>query len=541
MNHVAVLAVVALVAVVALTDRMPRQGRRTQGASGAPRAWQRAEQTATARWASTSELAPLVVAPGASGRLLLGTAARGRGARLLAAERAQSVAVVGPTQSGKTSCVAVPAILSWEGPVLAASIKTDLVSATGHWRRSCGTVWCFDPAGDSGLPASPWSPLPAARTWPGARRLASDLTEVGRAGDALADGDFWYALAAKLLAALLFAAATGGRDMADVQRWVDTQEVGEVAMLLERAGDEAASLAAQASWVREERQRSSVYATVESVLVGFAEPGALGTPGVPAIDVVRLLEGNNTLYLCAPAHDQRRLRSLFSALTKQVLETAFSAAARRGAPLDPPLLVVLDEAANITPLAELDSLAATCAGHGIQLVTVWQDLSQISARYGPRAPTVLNNHRARLFLPGIADPATLDHASHLVGEEQRWMASESEDGRGTWSRSRAPVRAPLLPPDALRRLDPHTALLVYGALAPARVRLVPWWQHRWLASRGTAQEPRRGATGTLSPHAPLRPDRPTVGKRSVAAVRRVARGGKAAAKRAGVLGRDPPR
>ena len=82
-------------------------------------------------------------------------------------------------------------------------------------------------------------------------------------------------------------------------------------------------------------------------------------------------------------------------------------------PIDPPLLVVLDEAANIAPLAELDGLAATCAAHGVQLVTVWQDLAQIAARYGARSATVVNNHRAKLFLAGIADPATLDHASQL--------------------------------------------------------------------------------------------------------------------------------
>jgi type IV secretory pathway TraG/TraD family ATPase VirD4 len=41
------------------------------------------------------------------------------------------------------------------------------------------------------------------------------------------------------------------------------------------------------------------------------------------------------------------------------------------------LLVVLDEAAHIAPLPELDGLAATCASHGIQLVTVWQDLAHV--------------------------------------------------------------------------------------------------------------------------------------------------------------------
>ena len=96
--------------------------------------------------------------------------------------------------------------------------------------------------------------------------------------------------------------------------------------------------------------------------------------------------GVNTLYLCAPAHDQRRLTPLFISVLRQVVEHVYDPVTRTGRPLDPPLLVVLDEAANIAPLADLDALASTAAGHGIQLVSVWHDLAQITARYGPRAP-----------------------------------------------------------------------------------------------------------------------------------------------------------
>jgi type IV secretory pathway TraG/TraD family ATPase VirD4 len=44
---------------------------------------------------------------------------------------------------------------------------------------------------------------------------------------------------------------------------------------------------------------------------------------------------------------------------------------------------------------------------GLQLVTVFQDVAQIKDRYGTSAGTVVNNHRAKLFLPGISDLDTL--------------------------------------------------------------------------------------------------------------------------------------
>ncbi len=407
---------------------------------------------------------------------------------MIASERAQSVAVIGPTQSGKTTALAVPAILAWDGPVLAASVKTDLVRDTLAWRRRVGSVWCFDPAATTGLTASDWSPLDAARTWSGARRVAADLTEVTRGPATTADGEFWYATAAKLLAPLLFAAASADLTMADVVRWVDTQDVTEVAALLEAAGCPEALRAATASWQRDDRQRSAVYTTAETVLEPFCEPSP-PHPGAPAVDPVALLTGRHTLYLCAPAHDQRRLRALFCALVKRVLEAAFSNAARRGGPLDPPLLVVLDEAAHLAPLAELDGLAATCAGHGVQLVTVWQDLAQIQARYGERAATVVNNHRAKLFLPGTADPRTMDHASHLAGDVEVELPSVSVDATGATTVTGAPAQRRLLAPDALRLLAPGTAVLIYGGLPPARLSLRPWRSDpllRWRAGGGAS-------------------------------------------------------
>ncbi len=425
--------------------------------------------------------------------------------RVLSAEPAQSLAVVGPTQSGKTTALAVPAILGWEGPVLAASVKTDLVRDTIAWRRRCGDVWCFDPAGTTGLPRNGWSPLPTATTWSGARRLAADLTEVTRSEGTSADGEFWYATAAKLLAPLLFAAAAGRRSMHDVVRWVDVQETEEVEDLLRAAGCPEALQAARASWLREDRQRSAIYTTAETVLEPFADaestgswqdtppfgvPGVLAAgslqrdagPGAP-IDCEGLLTGSHTLYVCAPAHDQRRLRGLFVALVQQVLHAAFARSARVGRPLDPPLLVVLDEAANIAPLRDLDGLAATCAGHGVQLVTVWQDLAQVRARYGERGATVVNNHRAKLFLPGIADPATLEFASQLAGTQDRPTPSVTYGARGERTVTTAPALRRLLPADALRRMPRGTAVLLYGSLPPARIRLRPWFEDPALARR----------------------------------------------------------
>jgi type IV secretion system protein VirD4 len=238
--------------------------------------------------------------------------------------------------------------------------------------------------------------------------------------------------------------------------------------------------AARSAFAKEERQRSSIVTTVETLL----EPFVGAAPwDAPAVDPGALLAGSDTLYLCAPAHDQRRLTPLFVGVLRAVLDHAYDRVARTGRPLDPPLLVVLDEAANIAPVPDLDALAATAAGHGIQLVTVWHDLAQITARFGTRATTVVNNHRAKLFLSGISDPSTLDYASHLIGDEELHLSATTAGGRAGPSTTRSPTVRRLAPPDALRRVPPGSGVLVYRDLPPARVSLRTWFDDPWLRSR----------------------------------------------------------
>ncbi|CAN5476843.1 hypothetical protein BH20ACT18_BH20ACT18_01150 [soil metagenome] len=228
----------------------------------------------------------------------------------MAAEPRQSVIIVGPTQSLKTTGMAIPALLEWEGPALAVSVKSDLLRDTLARRRSLGEVHVYDPTASTGIPSSGWTPLTACTSWQGGQRVAAWLSYAAQPGaSGIADADFWYAAAAKLVAPLLFAAESSGRSIADVVRWVDTQEQDEVRDALVAAEVQEAYLAAEATWKRDERQRSSIYTTAETVLGAYADPGVLASSVCPDLTPARLLDGDaHTAYLCAPAHEQQRLR-----------------------------------------------------------------------------------------------------------------------------------------------------------------------------------------------------------------------------------------
>ena len=439
----------------------------------------------SATWANSRDLTQLLVAGPETGRLMLGHA----DGRLIAGEPRQSVVVIGPTQTGKTTGFAIPAILEWDGPVVATSVKTDLLVDTLQRRRALGGhVWVYDPSGATGRRSASWTPLRSSRTWQGAQRTAAWLCAAARHGRAgLEDADFWYASAAKLLAPLLFAAATSQRPMEQVITWLDAQEEADVLAMLDLTEVPAAVAAFEASRNRDERTKSGIYATAETVVQAYADPRVARSARHAGITARKLLNGRrNTLYLCAPAHEQQRLRPLFAVLVQEIIAAVYERAARAGGALDPPLLLVLDECANIAPLRDLAALASTGAGQGIQLVSIFHDVTQIAAAYGrERAQTILSNHRAKVVLSGIADSTTLDYVGRLLGDEEVRLRSETSGGEGRRSTTESTAFRNLAPTHALRQMKPGQGLLVYGHLPPARIELRPWYDDRGLRKLAT--------------------------------------------------------
>ncbi|MGH9075602.1 MAG: type IV secretory system conjugative DNA transfer family protein, partial [Acidimicrobiales bacterium] len=93
---------------------------------------------------------------------------------------------------------------------------------------------------------------------------------------------------------------------------------------------------------------------------------------------------------------------------------------------------------------------------------------------------------AKVVLSGISDPATLEHVSILVGEEEVPQSSTTTDPDGRRSTTASVARQRLAPADALRRIQPGEGVLVYGHLPPARLSLRPWFADNELARRATA-------------------------------------------------------
>lgn len=468
---VAFAVVIGLVVLVAVVSGLRSGGRSEHAQQDRERAFSHA-------WATPKDVADLVVDGPARARVILGE----MGKSTLANPPRRSVMVMAPTGAGKTPRFVVPAVLRHEGPALVASVKSDAYKLTVSKRAKEGPVHLFDPAGSTGEQSTRWSPLASIQTYGDALKAAAWLSESSKVESrGLEDQKFWDSLGRKLLAPMLFAAARHGKHMADVVRWVDYADEETVAGLLETLGDEDAIAAWQASTLRHEKTKSSVYGTAEVVLEAFGHPDVrdalAAVPGDPGTLDHRTLVDGGTLYLVAPEADQALFAPVFETLVNAVLREVEQRAAKTGLPLDPPLLLMLDEAANIAPLRRLDKVTSKGANEGVITVSVWQDEGQLVRIYGrDAARTVKSNHTAHVYLPGISDEETLKALSESIGDHKVRRKTVSRGARGEVSTSSHYVDERLAPPSYLRRLGKGTAIVVTGQHKPMRVNLPGWYE-----------------------------------------------------------------
>jgi type IV secretory pathway TraG/TraD family ATPase VirD4 len=341
-----------------------------------------------------------------------------------------------------------------------------------------------------------WNPLDTCRTPSGAQNFAAALGAASPTGN-VTSTDFFQRQAEGLMWALLFLA--GGThadfDMTDVVRWVMTHSKpndksdgavgGALHQLTVEAGDaeavELVSEALEAVWRNDDRTRGSIYTTAQNFVAPWMDQLVRRWTRCSDISLEWLCNGNNTLYVCLPIGQRKRLAPVFGGVYGALMDAAYDRYNRTNTVIDPTLLIVIDEAAN-TKVEWLPEVAATCAGIGILLVTVWQGVSQLDSAFGREAAeAVLTNHPTKAFLSGISDQRSLEYVSRLLGEEEVIKTSITAGGSRLASVGETGQQMRLVPMDVIRQVAPGEGILIHRTLRPAHLHIPPYYRDKRLS------------------------------------------------------------
>lgn len=239
----------------------------------------------------------------------------------------------------------------------------------------------------------------------------------------------------------------------------------------------ADELAAQSS--ADHRQRDSVWAGVRRAFDALADPRVLDACSPPpgqGFDAASFLDANGTLYLVGSTGAQLSVAPLIAALIEDVVESGRRrAASSQQGRLDPPLVLLLDEAANIAPIPSLPSLLADGGGSGITTVAVLQSLAQARGRWGEsNAEAMWDAATIKVVLGGLAHAEDLQRISRLAGDVDELTETRTRGPGGT-SVAQSVRRLPALPIEKIRGLPVGRAIILARRARPVEARLAPYW------------------------------------------------------------------
>jgi type IV secretion system protein VirD4 len=371
---------------------------------------------------------------------------------------------VGGPRTGKTLSLACHG-LDAPGALVTTSTRLDLAEHVHRFRRvypetverhrTWRTAWLtrrpdwttgderavhvFNPTGFGDVASTVrWSVLVGCEDYMTATRRAGDLIPA----NAAREGENWDRKARASLPVLLHAAAVSGRSMSDVLRWMAgmgsdatldrvRRELQSILVTLPQGEDLIGTLSAQLLSVND-RTRSSVTQAMAPALAWMADPVARGigsaSPSTITLDIPRLIRERETLHIVGPDQSGGPMAPLTSALVAEVAFQARQIAGTMpGGRLDPPLTMLLDEAAVAVRLP-LDAWSADMGGRGITLHMSVQSLSQLYQCWGDAgAGTLLGNVGTIVLFGGGKDAHELRKVSLLSGERWRRVVSGGED------------------------------------------------------------------------------------------------------------------
>jgi type IV secretory pathway TraG/TraD family ATPase VirD4 len=357
------------------------------------------------------------------------------------------VLVFGGPRMGKSGWLA-GRIVDAPGACLVTSTRADLYEITSELRQAKGPVFVFNAVGLGGIDSTiTFDPLTGCADPVTASERATDLIAATShaGGHGAGDRAYWDGQARRVLAALLHAAALGGKTMRDVAGWVADPDKGSssVLQLLRQSSEPAYAADASQFLATNDRTRTSITSTIMPALGWLTHPAASrAASGEQPFDVEWLLEQRATVYLLGA--EETQAAPLVCALTGHIAREARRLAAHRpGGRLDPPLTLALDEAALISPVP-LANWTSDMGGRGVCIIAAFQSRAQLIDRYGEaKAATIVTNAASKVLFGGTADRDDLTFWSTLAGDREEPIRTTDMHGRVASRTTRVvPVLAP---------------------------------------------------------------------------------------------------
>jgi len=339
----------------------------------------------------------------------------------------QSIAVLGLPGSGKTSGILIPQALLWAGSLVSASTSPDVLRATRGRRleiakRRGGDVFVYAPEDPDtwvhGARNVGWVPTSGCQNATTCTTRVQAMLGPKPSKDDSGNAGFFYSNATQVLQAYFHAAALGAVPFSEVLDWIASYEVKRPASLIrERHGH--LLFASQLERLGSGRSASidDTFSSVSQAMMSITvDPAVIASCERDELDIDRFIDSASSLYVVSPGADQDAA-SLPAALIETIADRLIKRA--RVTRFDPPMLLLLDEVANIAPLPKLHTFITTGRKHGLLCTFAIHSLHQLKARWGESNGRVIwEAVGQKILFGGVEDKELMEGLSALLGEHK---------------------------------------------------------------------------------------------------------------------------
>lgn len=397
----------------------------------------------------------------------------------------ESVLLAAATGSGKSSAIATPNLLEYDGSTIANDTKGELYELTAkfrakHFHAKC---YCFNPMDDAIKDF--YNPFFYVSDSP--ERRIDDLFVIAQAlipETKLGEG-FWYQSSRELfmLLSLFLLEVRGAATLADVYdlskkahlekyliQQIDVSEIAASHHLMQNY---------HAYSGMHEETRQNVLKDFQSRLVMMMSPSIRKATSQNSFDLRNLRSEKLSVYLSIPTGFQELLSPLLTVFWTQVTQLM----TKREPNLEQEpysVLCLLDEFGMMERINRIKDGLSFLRSYRVQFVIIVQYLSQIISKYGrDDSKSFFNAKNKIIFTPSDFEDAKLLSAAlgtKAVKMQSKSVNSGSMQSSGHMTTNYQYQSKPLMRPDELMKMKLSKAIVMIEGQPPIKLKKIYWFK-----------------------------------------------------------------
>lgn len=388
------------------------------------------------------------------------------------------VLVIGGAGSGKSSCIAIPSLTTWQDRIFAIDIKGELAEKSGR------AAAIFNPCANSDYGYDPYYLLHESQNRvQDAKEIALCLLPL----PAETKDPFWITSAQNLLTGCILHYSSQGLSFIETLEAVQTTPVAIILDEISQGSCKEAKMFVNQLIGLKSETLSGIFTELSNNIMVFATDPQLkkALSNTKAINPM-LLERGEDVFLQIPEHKLEQWRGLLSLIVQQFLKHF----ERRPDGTATPVLFLLDEFARLGKIEVISNGLATLRSKKVHICILTQSLAQIDAIYGKVQRQVIADNCSYKAILRATDAETQEYFSKLVGTYDKTKITQTANyeqytklGKGT-GKSVTTEEKRIIKPEEFAYLQDIVLLSPFGF---ARIEKAPYYQDKYFVEKRSVQ------------------------------------------------------